>query len=143
MSEEEVYELTIAPIEVFRQKGYELTTFAYPYGAYTEELNELLLQHYKVTRGAYFYSLNPKESLKSGFVESLSIDNVNYESDEHFQNKMNEVLSSAAINRGTVVSIYSHAIDGGSWCVTPERLEYIFQKAEELGLKFYTFKDLQ
>lgn len=143
ISEEEIIEYAIEPIEVFRQQGYELTSFAYPYGEYTDELNALLLQHYNVVRGAYFYALNPKENLQKGFVESMSIDNVNYESDQHFQETVDMVLSDACRNKGTVVSIYSHAIDGGNWCVAPDRLEYIFQKAEELGLEFYTFKNLQ
>lgn len=78
VSADEVYAQAIAPIEVFREKGFELTSFAYPYGSYNEELNELLLQHYKVLRGAWYYELVGKHQMRNGFVESLSIDNVNY-----------------------------------------------------------------
>lgn len=29
------------------------------------------------------------------------------------------------------------------WCVSEERLEYIFQSAQEMGIQFYTYKELQ
>ena len=37
----------------------------------------------------------------------------------------------------------THAIRDASWCISGERLEYLLQTAEELGLKFYRFQDLQ
>ena len=51
------------------------------------------------------------------------------------------MLTEASQNEGTVLSLYSHAIEGGDWCVMPDRLEFLFQKAQELNLKFYTYKD--
>ena len=143
VSSEEVYEQAIAPLEVFREKGFDITTFAYPYGSYDQELNDLLLQHYKVLRGAYFYQLVGKHEMRNGFVESLSIDNINYESDEQFEKRIDEILDELSQNVGAVVSLYSHAISGGGWCVTDDRLEYILKKAHEMGIQFYTFKELQ
>ena len=143
VSAEEVYAKAIAPIEVFREKGFELTTFAYPYGSYSEELNELLLQYYKVLRGAYYYQLVGKHDMRHGFVESLSIDNVHYSSEEQFEERIDEILEELSQNVGAVVSLYSHAISGGDWCVTEERLEYLLKKAHEMGIQFYTFKELQ
>lgn len=144
ITEDEIYQQAIAPIEAFREQGIELTTFAYPYGAYNEKLNELLLQHYNILRGAYYYQLAGKDQMRNGFVESLSIDNVNYESEEEFRDRIDFVLEELNNNEGAVVGLYSHAIaDGGAWCVSEERLEYIFKRAKEMGIQFYTYKELQ
>ncbi len=143
LSEDEVYEQAIAPIEVFREKGFELTSFAYPKGSYNEELNELLLQHYKVLRGAWSYELVSKYQMRNGFVESLSIDNIHYNSDEEFEKAIDVIMAELDKNVGAVVGLYSHAIDGGNWCVTEERLEYVLKKAHDMGIQFYTFKELQ
>lgn len=144
VSEEEVYAQAIAPIETFRQKGIELTTFAYPYGAYTEELNELLLQHYKVVRGAYYYRLTGKDIMRHGFVEAYPIDNGYFDSQESYEKAITDILEELHDNKAGVACVYSHAIDpGGAWCVSEEKLEFLITKAKELGLEFYTFQELQ
>lgn len=144
ITEDEIYQQAIAPIEVFREQGIELTTFAYPYGAYNEALNELLLQHYNILRGAYFYQLAGKHEMRHGFVESLPIDNVYYSSEEEFRDRIDSILEELSNNKGAVVGLYSHAIAArGDWCVPAERLEYIFQRAQEMGIQFYTYKELQ
>lgn len=143
VSEEEVYQQAIEPIEVFREHGIELTSFAYPYGGYNESLNELLQQHYKVLRGAYYYQLVGKDKMRQGFVESFSIDNVNYSSDEEFQQSIDAMLEELGNNTGAVVGLYSHAIGVGNWCISEERLEYILKRGKEMGIRFYTFRELQ
>lgn len=142
-SEEEVREQAIVPIEDFRKAGIEMTTFAYPYGEYTEELNRELLQYYKVLRGGFYYEPAPKDNFKSGFVESKPIDNNKFESELQFRWVINKMLYEARFNEGTVVSIYSHGIESGEYCITPERMEYIIQKAKDLNLEFCTYQDLQ
>lgn len=144
VSEEEMYQQAIAPIEVFRSQGFELSTFAYPYGAYEERMNEELLQYYDTLRGAYHFEGRYKENLQKGFIESYSLDNVHFESNEAFRAKVVELLDVlASCDNGTIASVYSHAIGGGDWCITPERLEILFEEAEKRDLVFYTFKELQ
>lgn len=140
---EEIQSAVIDPIETFREKGIELTTFAYPYGSYDQNLNEQLLNHYKVLRGAYYYDLHSKADLRHGFVESYSLDNINHASDEEYEASITRILSELSDNVGAVASLYSHAISYGDWCITEERLIFLFEKADELGLKFYTFQELQ
>ena len=142
-TEEEIYQQAIEPIEVFCEQGIELSSFAYPYGAYNAELNELLLQHYNILRGAYYYQLAGKHEMRHGFVESLSIDNINYSSEKAFRDRIDFILEELSNNKGAVVGLYSHAISDGSWCVTEERLEYIFKRAQDEGIQFYTYKELQ
>lgn len=143
LSEEEVYEEAIAPIEVFREKGFELSTFAYPYGAYNEELNERLLEHYKVLRGAYSLEYDGKHVYRKGFVESMSLDNGNYDSQEQYEERIMEILNELKGRKATVVSMYSHAIGAGDWSVSEEKLRFLLQKAKEMGVRFYTFQELQ
>lgn len=142
-SEQEVYTNAIEPIEYYSDAGIPLTSFAYPYGAYTDELNEQLLQYYKVLRGGWHYELNPKEELKSGLVEARCIDNANFASELRFKLTINKMLYETRWSEGTVVALYSHGIEAGDWCITPERLEYIMKRAKQLDLEFYTFKELQ
>ena len=143
-SEEMIYQQAIAPIEVFREKGIDITTFAYPYGRYNEEVNEILLEHYKVLRGAYYLEVNNKHALRGGFVESLSLDNVNYKSQEEYEERITQVLTELKEGKANVITMYSHAIaDGGDWCISPEKLEFLLKKAKELDLQFYTFQYLQ
>ena len=42
-----------------------------------------------------------------------------------------------------MVSLYSHAIGAGDWSITEDRLLYLLRKAKEMGLRFYTFQELQ
>lgn len=142
-TQDQIYQEAIAPIEVFREKGIELTSFAYPYGNYNMDLNEQLLDYYKVVRGAWFCELYTKYDLKEGFVEAMPLDNTYFETQEQFEQRVTEVLSAVKDTKGIVVCMYSHAIGGGGWCISEEKLEFLLKKAQELGLKFYTFKDLQ
>ena len=57
LSEEEVYQQAIDPIEVFRDGGIELSTFAYPKGSRNEELDEKLLGIKRFCVGRISYRL--------------------------------------------------------------------------------------
>lgn len=142
-TEEEIRMEAIEPIETFRKKGIELTSFAYPYGKYTEETNQLLLQYYNVVRGGYYYELVAKENMKKGFVEAKPVDNNIFSSELQFRWVINKMLYAARFQEGMVLPIYSHGIESGEVCITPKRLEYILKKAKKLNLEFYTYKELQ
>lgn len=143
LSEEELFKRVIDPIETFRKDGIELTSFAYPYGDHNDELDAKLLNYYKVVRGAYFYDLHGKADLRHGYVDAFPIDNHYLGDDAEFQKQVDAILKELSDNVGAVACLYSHTIDGGDWCVTKEHLEYLIEKADELGLKFYTFRELQ
>ncbi|MGN0168350.1 MAG: polysaccharide deacetylase family protein [Acetatifactor sp.] len=144
VSEEEFYNEAIAPIEIFRERGIELTSFAYPYGEYEDWMNEELLQYYKTLRGAYQFQVRFKFEIQGGFIESYSMDNIHYESDEDFQAMVVRLLDAFCdCDEGTVVSVYSHAIGDGEWCITQNRLEILLQEAEKRDIKCRTFQDLQ
>ena len=142
-SEDVVYEQAIAPIEVFREEGIELSTFAYPYGSHDDQLDQRLLEHYKVLRGAYALEIYNKHMLREGYVESYSLDNINHESQEEYEKFVTEILNDLQEGKGNVISFYSHAIGAGDWSISEERLRFFLEKARELGLQFYTYQYLQ
>lgn len=144
VSEEEFYEETVSVLDDFRNQGIEMTSFAYPYGEYEEWMNVELLRYYDTVRGAWIYRGYNRESISEGFVEAISIDNLHFESDEEFRREIQKMLDDLlACEEGTVVSMFSHGIDAGDWCISPERLEILFQEAEKRGIEFYTFRELQ
>lgn len=143
LTEEELQRRVIDPIETFRQGGIELTSFAYPYGNHNDELDQKLLEHFKVVRGAYLYEVHGKADLFHGYIDAFPIDNYYLADDKQYQQKIDAILKELSENVGAVTCLYSHAIDGGDWCITEAHLEYLFQRAEELGLRFYTFRELQ
>lgn len=142
-AEEELWMEAIEPIETFRKAGIELTSFAYPYGASTVELDTFLLQYYTIVRGGWYYELTPRENFKKGYVESRPIDNSYMESDFEFQLHVTKMLVEAKLEEGTMVSLYSHGIEGGETCISPKRLKFLFELADFLNLEFYTYKDMQ
>lgn len=144
LSGQEFYIETIEDIDNFREEGFEMTSFAYPYGAYEDWMNVKLLEEYDTVRGAWVFKGYNRESISDGFVEAGSIDNLHFASDEEFRREIENMLDDLLeCEEGTVASLFSHAIDYGDWCISPERLEILFQEAEERGIEFYTFHELQ
>jgi hypothetical protein len=80
--------------------------------------------------------------MKSGFVHSKSIDNIDYKSETKFNKNINRMLQSTK-KSGKILSLTSHRISGADYGITPERLEYVLEKSQEFGLFFYRYKDLQ
>lgn len=144
VSKDEFYEQAIAPLEIFTEAGYEITSFAYPYGAYEDWMHAELLKYYDTLRGAYTFQGVYKETLPNSFIDSYPLDNKFFESDEAYQKTVIELLDALSnCNDGTVASVYSHAISDSDWCITPERLEFLLQEAQKRNLAFYTFNEFQ
>jgi len=148
LSEEEFFEETISRISIFEDAGIELTSFAYPYGYYQLWMHDELLKYYKIVRGFGVFDLKlyTIDDMKFGFIDSLSIDNIMYRLPGYnradFHNHIDAMLKSAKENESIIV-LTSHSIANNDWGITPERLEYIFQKSREYGLRFYRFRDFQ
>ena len=143
LSEEEVQQQVIDPIERFRQSGIELSSFAYPYGGHNDATDEKLLAYYKVIRGAYFYEVHSKADLRKGYVDAFPIDNHYLADDDEFRKQMDAILKELSENVGAVSCLYTHGIGGEEWGITEEHLQYLIERAKELGLQFYTFRELQ
>jgi len=143
VTEEVFFEETISCINVFREKGIALKTFAYPFGVYEPCMNEKLLQHYCFVRGFGNFSIYDKSDLKNGFVDSLSIDNTTHEWDIDFEKEIVQILQKLKAKNNSVTILTSHAINTDAWAIRRDRLEFVLQKCHELELQFYTYKDFQ
>ena len=147
LSRNQFYAETISPMRAFKNAGIELTSFAYPYGLYRTWMHNELLKYYKTLRGfteryTDNFNLYTKDEMKSGFINSVSIDNIYYRSERQFQNTIDRMLIRTR-NNGKIIVLTSHGINSGKWGITPERLEYILKKGKEYGITFYKFKDFQ
>ena len=136
------FEETILPINIFREQGVELTSFAYPFGAFEEWMHAELLEYYRIVCGRRGNYVLEREDLKFGFVGAKSIDNIAYRSEIIFRRSISRILRGAKIS-GNIVALYSHDISYSDWGITPDRLEFVLRKAKNLGLTFYTYKCLQ
>ena len=147
LSTENLLSEAVYHIPIFKAEGIELTSLAYPHGNHNTQTDDLLLRYYKIIRGFYsskyvFYS---KEQMKSGFLYATSLDNEYYptDADEVFRSKVTEILEEAK-NQKRYIIFGTHNIGTTSaWGIPLDRLEFVLQKCWELGLKFYTFKDMQ
>jgi len=148
LSEKQFFGETISQTSIFKDAGIELTSFAYPYGVYQLWMHDELLKYYKIVRGSDAFDLKHYtiNDMKSGFIDSLSIDNIMYRLAAYnrgdFYHHIDAILKSAKENKSIIV-LTLHSISDHDWGITPERLEYIFQKSREYGLKFYRFRDFQ
>jgi peptidoglycan/xylan/chitin deacetylase (PgdA/CDA1 family) len=133
-------------IPMFKEEGINLSSFSYPFGNHNAKTTALLLRYYRVLSGtAHYprYHLYSKDQMKSGFVYATSLDNVHHNSGEVFKHRVTKMLE-AAKRQKRYILLYTHEIGTTrDWGITLARLEFVLQKCWELGLKFYTFKDLQ
>ena len=80
--------------------------------------------------------------MKTGFLESASIDNIMYKTEKSFQDFVNSALGLAK-EYGKIIILFTHRISKDDYAITPERLEYVLIKCQEYGLPFYRYKDFQ
>ena len=132
----------VPALELMRAAGFEVTSFSYPWGWHTPELDEALFEYFTVLRmsgnlgnptGVYY------DWSGARLVKGASIDTKWAELDE-----ITDALETAAID-GTCLMLYSHRIldESEKSHTTRDRLEAVFQKARKLGLKSYVYGDLR
>ncbi|MDR1107741.1 MAG: polysaccharide deacetylase family protein [Spirochaetaceae bacterium] len=137
-------EETLGSLEVYRRAGIPLSSFAYPFGFSEPWMREILAGSFAVQRGfgANFRVYNA-EAVKEGYLVSVSIDNILYESDEGFEAALGTMLRTVKfLGGGSILPLTTHAIAGDAqWGIKPGRLEYLLQSGRKLGLKFYRYCD--
>jgi hypothetical protein len=105
-------------------------------------MHEELLKYYRIVRGFDNLRRYTANEMKFGFIDSASIDNIAYRSEDTFRHNINKMLKSAR-NYGKIIALTSHSISTDDWAITPERLEYVLYRCRKYGLTFYRYKDLQ
>jgi peptidoglycan/xylan/chitin deacetylase (PgdA/CDA1 family) len=143
LSYEDFLTETVSAISFFAAAGIELKTFAYPYGVWKGWMHQVLLAYYKTVRGFdrdfYVYKI---DEARTGYLGSMSIDNINYPGDGEFKKTMERILKIVKLSANNVVPVTSHAISNDDWGITRGRLEWLLKKCSELNLRFYTYKEL-
>ena len=143
VSREVFLQETIYPLSSFRSAGIPLTSFAYPYGLSESWMHDELLRFFRVLRGyGVSFRLYSFETIRGGYISSIAIDNIIYKEDEDFKARIALMLMVAKFIGGdTVIPITSHNISDGNWAIKAQRLELLLQKANDLKLRFYLFRD--
>jgi peptidoglycan/xylan/chitin deacetylase (PgdA/CDA1 family) len=129
----------------FSSSGISFSSFAYPFGLSRLWMHKTLATVFPLTRG---YGRNIRiydyESIKGGFITSTAIDNIIYPDNADFENSIRLVLMAAKFSGGGIVPFTTHEFsDTAQWGIKPSRLEFLLKTANELNLKFYTYKDIR
>ena len=145
VSRETFFEETISQIDVFREAGIPLTSFAYPFGLSETWMNEELLKTFTVLRGyGVTYRVYERESIRQGYSSSKALDNILFKQDEEFKALVDLMLRALKFTGGNLIlPLTTHDIsDTADWGIKPGRLKYLLQTANDLQLIFYRYKDL-
>jgi peptidoglycan/xylan/chitin deacetylase (PgdA/CDA1 family) len=129
-------------ISALRGYGIEPTSWAYPLGASSPELDPLLLQHFQVLRGVT-HSGAAQDMLIEGKqrrVSAIGIDNTYGEKDEDISQWLHK-----AAKQNALVVFYAHRpgeMPSGPYEVSLARLQMILETGNALGMRFVTLSSV-
>ncbi|MDR0401159.1 MAG: polysaccharide deacetylase family protein [Treponema sp.] len=138
------FEETVAAAESFRREGIPLRAFAYPYGFSEPWMREALASTFSVQRGfGVRYRLYSRESVRAGYIGSISVDNTVYKSDAEFEAALAMMLRAAKFIGGdSIVPLTTHSIEeDADWGISPRRLEFLLKTIGELKMRYYLYGD--
>ena len=134
---------TIEAAELFLRAGIPFSAFGFPFGFSEPWMRETLTPFFHFTRG---YGTNIRfydsETITNGYVISKAIDNIVFPDDEKFGNDIRLMLLATKFTGSHIIPFTTHDIsDTAQWGITPERLEFVLKTAQELKLRFYTYRN--
>jgi peptidoglycan/xylan/chitin deacetylase (PgdA/CDA1 family) len=144
MSRNEFNQETIESVKQFRDAGFPLSSFAYPFGFYEPWMHDALLRSFGTLRGyGTTYHLYSETEIRHGYISSRAIDNTVIPSDVDFYRVVNLMLRTAKfLDKKLVLPLTTHDISANAaWGISPRRLEYLLKTANDLGLVFYCYSD--
>jgi peptidoglycan/xylan/chitin deacetylase (PgdA/CDA1 family) len=144
LSRERFFEETLAAVESFREAGIPLRSFAYPFGFSEPWMREALAETFTVQRGfGVRYHLYDRAAIRTGYIASISIDNIIYKTDAEFEAALTMMLRAAKFIGGdSIVPLTTHTIDDkAGWGISPRRLEFLLKTAGDLKMRFYRYGD--
>jgi peptidoglycan/xylan/chitin deacetylase (PgdA/CDA1 family) len=121
-----------------------LASFAYPFGFSESWMDAELLKTYAIIRGfgttPRFYT---REEIKTGIITSKSIDNTIIPDDETFCQTITDLLQTTKTAGNVILPLTTHNIDDtAQWGIKTYRLEFLLKTATDMGLRFYTYREL-
>ncbi|MDR1955493.1 MAG: polysaccharide deacetylase family protein [Treponema sp.] len=138
------FEETLSALDAFRNEGIPLRSFAYPYGLSESWMHEELSKSFTILRGyGVTFRVYDSETIRSGYISSKALDNILYKKDEDFEALVTSMLRTLKFIGGDLIlPLTTHDIsDTADWGITPRRLEYVLQTAQDLRLRFYRYQD--
>ena len=121
--------------------GLNVTTFAYPFGLYTRETNEVLKPYFKNIRG--FGGTKQGDYSEGFYNDSYFYFGVSVDSAWVYHDELKMAMDRALENGETLV-VGAHVI--GEWTsayhITLDDLEFILDYASTIGLEFKTMSEL-
>jgi peptidoglycan-N-acetylglucosamine deacetylase len=129
-------------LKKMQRDGYYPTSFAYPYGAHTGEIDHLLLKRYfknvRALNGSTDYSASLAPLDKNDILFGFGLD----KSSNHSDDNIIKIMQSAKNNHCCAIFV-AHDINKNSrLSVTLDRLIKIDKTVKELGLKYYTVSEI-
>jgi peptidoglycan/xylan/chitin deacetylase (PgdA/CDA1 family) len=146
--EEYLNQVIIPAFQRMSEIGFEVTSFAYPFGRSTVELDSILLDYFKTIRKATYniqdttidqYPEIYAHSNSYRVVDAMGID-YNYAiSPENFETGIKR-----AIKNKEMLIVYAHLIDisNGDYTIHPEYLEKLFLICQKYHIKSMTMSEM-
>ena len=145
-----VVETEIIPgLQILREKGFKVNSFAYPYGAGNDLLDRELLKHFGNVR--YTAYTEPKQRIKDVnevYINNESDPRITYAIgiDKRYGHSLEEIFEGIdrAYNNNEVLLLYAHSISDKSdgYVTSMETLEEIVKYVIKKQMKFYTVSEL-
>ena len=135
---------TIEGAESFSRAGISFSAIAYPFGFSAPWMHEALAPVFKITRG---YGVNTRfydsQAITNRHIVSKAIDNIIYPDNQKFEDDIRLILLVTKFSGSSIIPFTSHDLsDTAKWGIKPSRLEFLLKTAQELKLKFYTYREL-
>lgn len=140
LGEDRYFKDEIKPqLDVCREKGIEVNSFAYPFSARNSRTDALLLKYFKRLRGAGNGIVSSLEEVGSKRI-FLGLGSLGLNNDA---DKITSMLSEVSSNN-TVLVCYSHSICDASTShsISAAELERILAEAKRIGVRVVGFDDL-
>jgi peptidoglycan/xylan/chitin deacetylase (PgdA/CDA1 family) len=144
ISREEFNREAIEPAKSFRDAGFPVSSFAYPFGFCEPWMHDALLRSFGVLRGyGTTFQFYNEDQIRNNYISSRAIDNTVIPDDEDFYRTVNLMLKTVKfIDKNSVLPMTTHDISGtAQWGISPQRLEFMLKTANDLGLAFYCYGD--
>jgi peptidoglycan/xylan/chitin deacetylase (PgdA/CDA1 family) len=135
-------------IVLMEESGFQVKSFAYPFGVGSRETDREILNYFKNIRYTSYPGKDKKikdmnsiylKNRRKKIIEAVGIDN-GY---EHSLEEIFEGIDRAHKNNEIII-LYGHAISDnpGKYNISKEKLEAIIKHAYTKGMKFYTVFEL-
>ena len=138
----------IPALNAMKDAGFNPVSFAYPYGERDEAYDNAVRAYFPYLRDTASDANRPLSLLDEIFYKKgkhytiLSADGIDH---VYPDNKIEEIRDAfiKARENGEIVSLFTHQIAPNlDDALSPQKLTKVIMTAQEVGLKFYTFKEL-